>query len=114
MRNPQVFNGNFPPLLHRSSVSKIQLENLSIPKCIQMQPLLELQLDRHAPIFCPFQVIQSKPHLKVIFNEAYLKYDNLPKIESLSGDRASKNGNVTKNHRLKNALNVMHFHDDGA
>ena len=79
-----------------------------------MQPLLESLFYRHEPIYCHLQVIQSKPHLKVIFNEAYLKYDDLPKIESLSGDRASKNGNVTKNHRLKNALNVMHFHDDGA
>ena len=36
---------------------------------------------------------------------------DLPKMESLKGDKASKNGNVTKNHRLKNELNVMHFHE---
>ena len=36
----------------------------------------------------------------------------LPKTESLKGEQASKNGNVTKNHRLKNELKVMHFHED--
>ena len=41
-----------------------------------------------------------------------MDYDNLPKTESLKGDKTSKNGNVTKNHRLKNELKVMHFHED--
>ena len=90
-----------------------------------MQPLLESLSNRHAPINVPLLVTKNISHLKVIFNVVFGGAnpvstgpgrpwipDDLPKTESLRGDKASKKGNVTKNHRLKNELNVMHFHED--